>query len=323
MTSSSYGYLIKYNPQRISFYFTENFNNEFLLNFEIDKEKHLFAQALVKSVLLKNTISHGLPLKQAEVKKLASFIVDSIKTENGIINDLKIKNNKIKAYFFTLAEIKAYNKEIKSLEKKKQIHLWEFTSSNSQITRELWVEKNELELKNCCLRQFLMQEMLKTKYTPQNVANCAKNFCVFPKSFVDINVLIYNYFLYPKEKINTNKTNDEKTGNNTFIKDIFSVKYLYYSSKREKTPTNSLEINTLLNNLNNDSIFNLNCCDLFTQIKEDNSTFFDFIHNCLVTIFLNQAYIVDRRENTRNKSPYWNPALGFNLLCCCISFDQD
>jgi hypothetical protein len=144
--------------------------------------------------------------------------------------------------------------------------LWQFSSSNSRISRELWVEKNELTLKNCCQRNFLLQERLKTPNV-ENIAEYSENFCVFPKSFVDVNGLGYTYLSDSKEKINTNEINKEKTENDILIKDVFSVKYLYYSLKEEKKQIKPREITTLLDIFNDNSIFNLNCCDLFSHIK--------------------------------------------------------
>ena len=124
-----------------------------------------------------NSLEQGAPLDLLLIFQLADVLSQTIQEQAKINHKLSIKNKKFTCFFWTVSQF-TESKNVKIL------YLWEFSAHMSQMSKEEWVDSNDLEAKNCCMRNFLLSmcEKSNSKLNLNYLENT--NFCVFPRNFL-------------------------------------------------------------------------------------------------------------------------------------------
>lgn len=282
----TFNYTVWTNYRQICLSFLEGDN--FVDNFQINNQNPVFGQPLGEIIDLQNEKNLVLPLGSPTINDIANLITSccvgavDIDNKTNAGTDLKIKNNHFKIYFYTLAGLVGF-------ESVKILHFWEFRTDAVQMNRKGWFSYYSLRSRTCCLRNFLMTKnsadepaglslKLSLKQRKKQSKSLLDDSCFFPNNFIKPSVNLYSHLLTP---------NDEKT-----IKEFTSLKLYYpklstddklgvfsrlrmyiYESGFGSQEEIYAATNSLLNKLQNKSLFNLNCRDLFTTISLENETF--------------------------------------------------
>lgn len=270
-------------------------------------------QQETKSVALENIIKikskkSGIPLDFRFLEEIVISLQDQIIIESKKNSLLTIKNNSFTCYFYTLTKFLDQPNVV-------LLYFWEISLFPIISSREKWTCTRQLGLRDCCLTNYFLELGKNPKISPPlNSRKDVDQYCHFPGKFIEVNCKYSVNLLEscsPEIQTQFNKL-DLFIKNSIAISDkyqpiLYSTNLLY--------PTLFLELHGNSGNLPNfikktlhdlkyDSLYNVNCQDLFCSISITDASFKQFLYNALFTILEKQTAIFlenKKKPNFKNK----------------------
>lgn len=293
--------LIKIYDNRLLLLFLKNKN---FLNILETFKNFVFAFVTSFSEKKVNTSESGIAFSNENVVNLSEKIHSFLLKESKKNLNLCIKNNQIESIYYILIEMDQYpNVQI--------LCSWQFVCSPVEKSRELWASSNGLKLFNCCIRNYALdlaqksssyQTILETKLAES--AEQLKSSCCFPKKFIEIDSSFYVYFLGdPLETQKVQSVLDSSFQKQDITGEKISSIFLYFHQLvRDNNKQIPVHFQTVLTQLNNENLYNLNCKNLFLSLSLDKQVFKDFLVDCLFNICVTEKLIFSKNQKLTLKT---------------------
>lgn len=306
--------IVKYQTEIINEKMIFSFlqENDFIKPLELDPT--LSSSDLQSSIKI-NSQKSGVDLNIAVVFQMPKLISGEILKKSKENPSLCFKNNKFTSFFYSLIEFPEFpNVQI--------LYTWNFRSNLVSMSRTEWCGLNELEIRNCCFRNYLIDFGDNFDLEIKKMEDLDK-FCKFPKKFLYTDCLHNSYLLNAKNK----KVRQDFKKLDLYIPYIRRDNHFSYFShcntpflssspfkteeklksfptlKKILNPSEQLnfspKITPLLKELNHYSLVNQNCQDLLVHLSLENQTFENYLSNCLITLYRNQLLINKNHDKTK------------------------
>lgn len=297
--------MVKYQGQietknnKICFEFLHDL--DFLNNVTFDKKNcNFFLHDIVEIQSEKS----GIPINIQFLPEFSLNLHTQMKIASQKHKLLTIKNNSFDCYFYTLTDFLNYPSV-------KLFYIWHFCTLPVTFSRENWTYSHNLGLRSCCLINYFLEIGQNPNFTTRiNTIPEVDSLCSFPESFIHVRAEYSGNLL----QANSLKTQQDFKKLNLFLQDEIlvqekfqcvpkSTNFLYPSSflnslRDDQTlPQTILDI---LSTLNYNSIYNVNCKDLFSSISISDASFEKFLYSAFFTIVEKQSCLLQSTEKKSN-----------------------
>ncbi len=290
---------VEIKNNKICFSFLDNL--DFLNNVTFDKKNcNFFLHDIVEIQSEKS----GIPLNIHFLPELSLNLHTQMKIASQKHKLLKIKNNSFDCYFYTLTDFLNDSSV-------KLFYLWHFSTSPVTFSRQDWTYSHNLGLRDCCLINYFLEIGQNPNFTTRiKTIPEVDSLCSFPKSFIHVRAEYSGNLL----QANSLKTQQDFKKLNLFLQNEIlvqekfqcvpkSTNFLYPSSFLNSLRDDELLPQTILDilsKLNYNSLYTVNCKNLFASISISDASFEKFLCSAFFTIVEKQSFLLQSTEKKSN-----------------------